>query len=85
MNEFSEALQQGWVAGALLGVPLLIVAALAGFAFALFQALTQIQDQALPQIVKIVLVFGMLALFGTILSRPLLAFAERAFMGGGIS
>lgn len=83
MSEYADALQEGWIAAAILGVPLLLIAGLSGFAFALFQAVTQIQDQALPQIVKFMLVFGAIALFGAVLSAPLLTFTQKMFSASG--
>jgi len=52
----------------LLSAPALIVAIVIGFGVGLLQALTQIQDQTLPQAVKLVAVLLVL-----ILSAPLLA------------
>lgn len=51
--------------------PPLLVATIAAFIISLFQAVTQIQDQTLPQTVKIVVIVGFLLVFGRALSEPL--------------
>ena len=59
--------------------PPLIVAALVGFIVALFQGVTQIQDQSLPLTLKILAVAAIYLAFGAALTRPVLAFADEAF------
>lgn len=55
-----------------LSAPILGVAAGVGLLVGLFQAVTQIQDQSLPQSVKLIAVMLTLALFGAVLATPLL-------------
>lgn len=72
-------LQQFFLAVALLaGVPLLAATAL-GLVIALIQALTQIQDQTLPQLVKVVAVGATFLLAGRILAAPLMAASSQVF------
>lgn len=59
--------------------PLLGVALLVGFAVSLFQAVTQIQEQTLVFIPKIVAVFLSVVLFGPWMLRQLLAFTHAMF------
>jgi type III secretory pathway component EscS len=59
-----------WIVLAASG-PILGVAALSGLIIAILQGVTQIQDQTLPQVVKIVAVMLTILLFGTMLFSPL--------------
>jgi type III secretion protein S len=52
----------------LLSAPALLVAIVVGFGVGLMQALTQIQDQTLPQAVKLVAVMLMLLVIGPLLA-----------------
>lgn len=52
----------------LLSAPALLVAIVVGFGVGLIQALTQIQDQTLPQAVKLVAVMLMLLVIGPLLA-----------------
>lgn len=55
-----------------LSAPVLVVAASVGLLVGLFQAVTQIQDQSLPQSFKLIAVMLTLVLLGGLLARPLL-------------
>jgi type III secretion protein S len=57
-------------------LPVLAIAAVVGFLVGLIQAVTQIQDQSLPQTLKLVAVLVTVALLGPLLSGPLLHHAE---------
>ena len=61
----------------LLSAPLVGAAALVGLAFGILQALTQLQDQATSYAVKILVVFGLLALLAPWLGVQTVAFGER--------
>ncbi len=63
----------------LLSLPVLGVAAAAGFLIALVQAVTQIQDHTLPQVVKLAAVLVTLLLLGPWMAQPILAEAEQIF------
>ncbi|GLS43260.1 flagellar biosynthesis protein FliQ [Methylobacterium sp. C25] len=66
--------------------PLMIVALIVGLAVSLFQALTQIQEQTLIYVPKIVAVFGtlllMLPFMGDALGSYMTRIAERIASGG---
>lgn len=53
------------------------LALIAGLIVGILQATTQIQDQTLPQSIKIFVVFGVFAAFGATLFVPLVMFAEQ--------
>lgn len=55
-----------------LSAPALGVAIVVGFVIGLFQAVTSIQDQTLPQVCKIVAVLATIALAGRIISGTLI-------------
>lgn len=59
--------------------PPLIVAAIVGFVVALFQGVTQIQDQSLPLTLKILAVAAVFLIFGGALAAPILVLADEAF------
>ncbi len=59
--------------------PPLIAAALIGFIVALFQGVTQIQDQSLPITLKILLVGVIFLFFGAALAKPIVTLADEAF------
>lgn len=72
-------LEQFMLAVALLaGVPLVIAAAL-GVLISLLQALTQVQDQTLPQLVKVAAIALCLVVAGNLLAGPLLAHSALVF------
>ncbi|WP_103258066.1 EscS/YscS/HrcS family type III secretion system export apparatus protein [Tabrizicola aquatica] len=72
-------LEQFVVAVALLaGVPLAIAAGL-GVAVSLFQALTQVQDQTLPQLIKVAAIALSMVIGGALLAAPLLARSAEVF------
>ncbi len=62
----------------LAGVPL-AVATVSGLLIALFQAVTQIQDQSLAQTVKITAIVVVLIGFGSGLTAPLIATTRTVF------
>ncbi len=64
----------------IVSAPALIVAAIVGFVVALFQAVTQIQDQSLPQTAKIIAVALTLLIFGGALIVPLVNYSNDIFL-----
>lgn len=62
-----------------LALPTMIVAAVVGISISIFQAVTQIQDQTLPQITRIIAVTLFLMAFLAILSAPLVRQTRRLF------
>lgn len=65
---FLGLMKQAMMAVLILSAPALIVAIVIGFGVGLLQALTQIQDQTLPQAVKLVAVMLVVMLLGPLLS-----------------
>ena len=59
--------------------PLLIVALVTGLAVSIFQATTQIQEQTLSFVPKVLAVIGSLILFGNFMLNTLLRFTEKVF------
>jgi type III secretion protein S len=70
MNQdvFFSVMESGLMTVLLLSAPALVVAIVIGFGVGLFQALTQIQDQTLPQAVKLVAVLLVLIFIGPLLA-----------------
>lgn len=63
----------------LLSLPALAVSTLVGFVIGLVQAVTQIQDQSLPQAIKLVAVLVTLLLAGQWMMAPLVEEARQIF------
>lgn len=78
-EDITTEIYEAMVAGAVLGVPILGAGLLIALVLGIFQAATQIQDQSIPQIVKILLVSLLLAAMGIGLSQPLYQHADRLF------
>lgn len=74
---FLSLMKESLLTVLLLSAPALIVAIVIGFAVGLMQALTQIQDQTLPQAVKLVAVLLVLILVGPLLAGQVGQLAER--------
>ena len=68
MPVFQYLMQKALVTVLWLSAPALLIAILVGFGVSLFQALTQIQDQTLPQAIKLVAVLLALVLLGPMLA-----------------
>jgi type III secretion protein S len=62
-----------------LSLPPLLVALAVGLTVGIVQAATQIQDQMLPQTVKLLTVVAVLALFLPLLGNPLVEHTKRVF------
>ena len=61
----------------LLSAPPLLIAAVVGLTVGLLQAVTQIQDQSLPQVFKIIAILVALIFTGAMLVAPLIEFTDR--------
>ena len=59
--------------------PPLIVATIVAFIVGLFQAVTQIQEQTLPQTIKIFVITAVLIFFGSMLASPLYSITNQIF------
>jgi type III secretion protein S len=75
LNYFQQAL---WL-GILFSAPPLLAAAVFGLGVSLFQAVTQIQDQTLPYVVKLVAVCVTLGLIGRWIGSELIRLTELGF------
>lgn len=60
-------------------VPPLLLATIIAFIVGLFQAVTQIQEQTLPQTIKIMVIGFMLIAFGGVLTAPLYTASNEIF------
>lgn len=79
MSETINFFQQGlWLVIAM-SAPPLIVATIFGVAVSLIQAITQIQDQTLPYVVKLIVVAASLAMVGRWFGSELIQMVNLAF------
>ena len=79
MDILVEHIYRSALAMMVLGVPVLLLAGGLGLITGLFQAVTQIQDSTLPQIIKIMGVGGLLLVLGQSLSNPIVQHSEEIF------
>jgi type III secretion protein S len=75
----TQYLYQGGLAMLVFCGPILGAAAAVGLIVGLLQAVTQIQDQTLPQIAKMTTVALLLMMFGFWLSSPIVEFTRDLF------
>ena len=61
--------------------PPVVLSLMVGLIVALFQAITQIQEQSLTFVPKVIVVFGVLAILGPWLGSALAEFARMCFEG----
>ena len=78
MNALDALLHDALVTTALVALPVLGLSALVGTAVAVIQAATQVQEQTLTLLPKILAVGAMIALFGTPAMHLLAALFDRA-------
>jgi flagellar biosynthetic protein FliQ len=71
-----RAVREGLVLVLLLSAPPLVASLLVGFVVGLFQAATQIQDQTLAFVPKLVVVMLVLVAMGPVLGAQLVRFAQ---------
>lgn len=79
MTETINYFQQGLWLAVLLSAPPLIMATIFGVLVSLIQAVTQIQDQTLPYVVKLVTVAVTLAMVGRWFGSELVQLTELGF------
>ncbi|MEM7291289.1 MAG: flagellar biosynthetic protein FliQ [Pseudomonadota bacterium] len=60
-------------------VPPLVLATVVAFLIGLLQAITQIQEQTLPQTIKILVIGFLLIAFGGVLTAPLYSASDEIF------
>jgi type III secretion protein S len=71
--------QQGLMLSIMLSAPPLVIAAACGMVVSLLQAVTQIQDQTMPYVVKLVAVGVTLAMMGRWIGVELIELTNLAF------
>jgi len=74
--------QEALILGLLLSLPVVGAAAIVGFAVAVFQAATQVQDATLAHLPRVLIVALVLAVAGPWMGGEIAAFALRAMFGG---
>jgi type III secretion HrpO family protein len=74
--------QEALLLSVVISLPALAVAALVGLVVAILQAATQVQDQTIAHLPRLVAVVAALALLGPWMGRQLAAFASRMLAGG---
>lgn len=74
--------QEALLLSVVISLPALAVAALVGLVVAILQAATQVQDQTIAHLPRLVAVVAALALLGPWMGRQLAAFAARMLVGG---
>jgi type III secretion protein S len=79
MNDTINIFQQGMWMAVILSAPPLFAATLIGVCVSLFQAVTQVQDQTLPYVVKLVVVALVLAGMGRWIGVELIQLTELSF------
>ena len=65
MDAFDEILREAMLVTGIVCLPVLIVAAIVGVGIAILQAATQVQEQTLTLLPKILAVGGLLVMFGS--------------------
>ena len=76
-----QVTNQGFLLVMMASGPPIVISMLVGLVIAIFQATTQIQEQTLTFVPKIVAVFGSLILFGGWMGAILMGYAELLFNG----
>ena len=79
MNETLNLFQQGMLLAVLMSAPPLVIAAACGMVVSLLQAVTQIQDQTVPYVVKLVAVAATLAAMGRWIGVELIQLTNLGF------
>jgi len=75
-----RAVREGLILVLLLSAPPLIASLVIGFVVGLLQAATQIQDQTLAFVPKLVIVLGVLAATAPVLGASLVRFTQALFL-----
>ncbi len=71
-----RAIREGLILVLLLSAPPLLASLVVGFVIGLLQAATQLQDQTLAFVPKLVVVLGVLAAMGPVLGASLVRFTQ---------
>ncbi len=79
-HEFiKQVMNQGLLLVIVISGPPIVVSMLVGIAISLFQAVTQIQEQTLTFVPKMLIIFGVLAALGPWFGHTILTFAHMCF------
>lgn len=76
-----QVANEGLLVALLISGPPTLFSLLVGLIIALFQAVTQVQEQSLTFIPKVIVVFGTLAILGPTLGATMATFARICFEG----
>jgi len=82
VGRLTNLAQEALILGLLLSLPVVGAAAIVGFAVAVFQAATQVQDATLAHLPRVLIVALVLAVAGPWMGGEIAAFALRAMFGG---
>lgn len=74
-----QQLYESFMTGMIIAAPPMIAAVVVGLILAILQAATQIQDQSLPQLVKIIVILVVLIVGGVPMSTPLFDYPRSLF------
>jgi flagellar biosynthesis protein FliQ len=74
-----QVLNQGLLLVLVISGPPIIISMIVGIAISLFQAVTQIQEQTLTFVPKMLIIFGTLAALGPWFGTTILKFAQMCF------
>ncbi|NHZ32680.1 MULTISPECIES: type III secretion system export apparatus subunit SctS [Massilia] len=80
MGDTLQFFQQGLWLAIVISAPPLLIATLFGVLVSLVQAVTQVQDQTLPYVVKLLSVALTVAMLGRWFGAEIMQLAERAFV-----
>ncbi|MFB9241746.1 type III secretion system export apparatus subunit SctS [Massilia antarctica] len=80
MGDTLQFFQQGLWLAIVISAPPLLIATLFGVLVSLVQAVTQVQDQTLPYVVKLLSVALTVAVLGRWFGSEIMQLAERAFV-----
>ncbi|MGY6646322.1 MAG: flagellar biosynthetic protein FliQ [Salinarimonas sp.] len=74
-----EQIYDSFLTGLIIVAPPMIAAMVVGVLLAILMAATQIQDQTLPQLVKIIVILAVLMIGGVPMSAPLFEYSRTLF------
>lgn len=74
-----QQIYESFMAGLVIAAPPMIAAVIVGVVLAILLAAMQIQDQTLPQLVKIIVILGVLMIGGVPMSAPLFEYSRTLF------
>ncbi|MFS2008028.1 type III secretion system export apparatus subunit SctS [Duganella sp. CT11-25] len=80
MGETLQFFQQGLWLAIIISAPPLLIATLFGVIVSLVQAITQVQDQTLPYVVKLLSVALTVAVLGRWFGAEIMQLADKAFL-----